>query len=336
MNGWRSKRLTAPLKLTTADAWTRYQRNGYDWDMHGTLYTPEKETDPRRAFVFFHGGAGSEKIMDLTPDGRPGLARVLAAQGFKVLALTYPGHYPLGGVWKQPIAERNPIYLKDRDLPARGNLGPQLEMHLQRHPAGRRAADRRALRRTRNHRLRSFHGRTDGRASHALFKEDESHRHRRLRQRRSRRLAARMEKSNRRGKVHRKTDRSRLTAFAGFVQGIGLRRSGGFDALGRRRRLHSSHQPAALADENQSLRQPAQCRRRHSRRISQAHRPAARGIFRSFAGARSQLAERRSACCSQSEKTTKATGSKATSSKTNARCSWAPSTPRRLAERTWF
>jgi hypothetical protein len=104
-------------QVTTTDAWTRYRRNGYDWDMHDTLYTPEKETDPHRAFVFFHGGAGSEKIMDLTPDGRPGLARVLAAQGFKVLALTYPGHYPLGGVWPQPIAERNPVYLKDRDLP---------------------------------------------------------------------------------------------------------------------------------------------------------------------------------------------------------------------------
>jgi hypothetical protein len=103
-------------KLTTTDAWARYRRNGYDWDMHGTLYTPEKETDPRRAFVFFHGGAGSEKIMDLTPDGRPGLARVLAAQGFRVLALTYPGHYPPGGVWKLPVAERNPIYLRDRDL----------------------------------------------------------------------------------------------------------------------------------------------------------------------------------------------------------------------------
>ena len=104
-------------KFTTADATARYQRNGYDWDMHGTLFTPEKETDPRRGFVFFHGGAGSEKIMDLTPDGRPGLARVLAAQGFKVLALTYPGHYPPGGVWKQPIPERNPIYLLDRALP---------------------------------------------------------------------------------------------------------------------------------------------------------------------------------------------------------------------------
>jgi hypothetical protein len=60
-------------KFGTADATVRYQRNGYDWDMHGTLYTPAKETDPRRAFVFFHGGAASEKIMDLTPDGRPGL-----------------------------------------------------------------------------------------------------------------------------------------------------------------------------------------------------------------------------------------------------------------------
>ena len=60
-------------KFGTADATVRYQRNGYDWDMHGTLYTPDKETDPRRAFVFFHGGAASEKIMDLTPDGRPGL-----------------------------------------------------------------------------------------------------------------------------------------------------------------------------------------------------------------------------------------------------------------------
>jgi hypothetical protein len=103
-------------ELATADAWIRFRRNGYDWDMHGTLYTPKKETDARRAFVFFHGGAGSEKIMDLTPDGRPGLARVIAAQGFKVLSLTYPGHYPPGGAWKLPVAERNPVYLMDRDL----------------------------------------------------------------------------------------------------------------------------------------------------------------------------------------------------------------------------
>lgn len=95
----------------------RFRRNGYDWDMHGSLYTPEKEVDGERAFVVFHGGAGSEKIMDLTPDGRPGIARILAAEGFKVLTLTYPGHYPPGGVWTEPVANRMPIYLFDRELP---------------------------------------------------------------------------------------------------------------------------------------------------------------------------------------------------------------------------
>ena len=40
-------------KFPATDVTARYQRNGYDWDMHGTLYTPEKEIDPRRAFVFF-------------------------------------------------------------------------------------------------------------------------------------------------------------------------------------------------------------------------------------------------------------------------------------------
>jgi len=105
-------------RFSSTDVTVRYHRNGYDWDMHGTFYTPEQERDSRRAFVFFHGGAGSEKIMDLTPDGRPGLARVAAAQGFKVLTLTYPGHYPPDGVWETPVAERMPVYLSDRELPA--------------------------------------------------------------------------------------------------------------------------------------------------------------------------------------------------------------------------
>jgi pimeloyl-ACP methyl ester carboxylesterase len=105
------------VKMSSQDVVARYNRNGYDWDIHATLFTPEKELDSNRALVFFHGGAGSEKIMDLTPDGRPGLARVVASQGFRVLALTYPGHYPKGGVWKQPIPERMPVYLMDRELP---------------------------------------------------------------------------------------------------------------------------------------------------------------------------------------------------------------------------
>jgi pimeloyl-ACP methyl ester carboxylesterase len=65
--------------------------------------------------------------MDLTPDGRPGLARVVASQGFKVLALTYPGHYPKGGVWKQPIPQRMPVYLMDRELPTEEILDRNLK-----------------------------------------------------------------------------------------------------------------------------------------------------------------------------------------------------------------
>jgi pimeloyl-ACP methyl ester carboxylesterase len=114
-------------KFSSEEVTIRYNRNGYDWDMHGTLFTPDQELNSNRAFVFFHGGAGSEKIMDLTPDGRPGLARVVAAQGFKVLTLTYPGHYPPGGVWKTEIPERMPIYLMDRQLSAEEILDRNLK-----------------------------------------------------------------------------------------------------------------------------------------------------------------------------------------------------------------
>src|SRR5262247_3962958 len=115
---WLSVQAPYPnVNFSTADVTARFQRNGYDWDMHGTLYTPEREVQANRAFVFFHGGAGSERVMDRTPDGRPGLARALASQGFKALALTYPGHYPPGGTWQAPPEQRNPIYLMDRDLP---------------------------------------------------------------------------------------------------------------------------------------------------------------------------------------------------------------------------
>ena len=103
--------------FTQREVITRFTRNGYEWDIHGALYTPAKEVDASLAFVFFHGGADSESVFDLTPDGRPGQARVLAAQGFTVLAITYPGHYPPGGRWLIPIPERQPLYLLDRDLP---------------------------------------------------------------------------------------------------------------------------------------------------------------------------------------------------------------------------
>ncbi|HTH97275.1 MAG TPA: alpha/beta fold hydrolase [Stellaceae bacterium] len=107
----------ATTPYTTRDVTARYARNGYDWDIHGTLYEPAREAKPGVGFVLFHGGAGSEKELLETPDGRPGLGAVLAAQGFRCLAITYPGHYPPGGAWTESVAERQPWYLLDRKLP---------------------------------------------------------------------------------------------------------------------------------------------------------------------------------------------------------------------------
>ncbi len=104
------------VPFTQKDVTTRFNRNGYDWDIQGILYEPETEVDRGIAIVMFHGGAGSSYGKDTTPDGRPGLPRVLASQGFKVLNLTYPGHYPPGGVWKESVAERQPWYLLDHRL----------------------------------------------------------------------------------------------------------------------------------------------------------------------------------------------------------------------------
>jgi hypothetical protein len=38
----------------------RFNRNGFDWDIHGTLVTPVGECR-KENFVLTHGGAGSEK-----------------------------------------------------------------------------------------------------------------------------------------------------------------------------------------------------------------------------------------------------------------------------------
>jgi hypothetical protein len=116
--------------FTVKEVTARFNRNGYDWDIHGRLYTPEKEVDPTIAITVTHGGAGSERIMDETPDGRPGVSRRLAAQGFKVLAMTYPGHYPPGGTWTVSVEERMPHYLLDKELPLKEILDRNLKCNF--------------------------------------------------------------------------------------------------------------------------------------------------------------------------------------------------------------
>src|SRR5262245_290410 len=39
------------VDFSVEEVTARYNRNGYDWDMHGTLYTPKKEVNSRLAFV---------------------------------------------------------------------------------------------------------------------------------------------------------------------------------------------------------------------------------------------------------------------------------------------
>lgn len=94
----------------------RYQHNGYDWDIHGSLHAPFKDAMPGHAFVLIHGGGVNELDFSTTPDGRPGLATVIAAQGFKVLTPSYPGLWPPGGRWTMPVTQRKPCYLLDRAI----------------------------------------------------------------------------------------------------------------------------------------------------------------------------------------------------------------------------
>ncbi|HWG06062.1 MAG TPA: hypothetical protein VG271_13695, partial [Beijerinckiaceae bacterium] len=98
------------------EAVVRFEANGFEWDVHGTLVGP-LGAQRREKFVLTHGGAGSEAELLQTPDGRLGLAVILANQGYQTLAMSFVGHFPRGGVWDVGVAERQPVYLLDRDLP---------------------------------------------------------------------------------------------------------------------------------------------------------------------------------------------------------------------------
>ncbi|MHA2405475.1 MAG: alpha/beta fold hydrolase [Candidatus Hermodarchaeia archaeon] len=97
----------------------RYHRNGYDWDIHGKLYTPNREVVSNTAIVMVHGGSVNESTFDRVPSNRPGWARIVAAQGFRVLTLSHPGLWPPGGVWPKNPAERKPFFLLDQAIDSR-------------------------------------------------------------------------------------------------------------------------------------------------------------------------------------------------------------------------
>lgn len=106
----------AHVPWTIKTVHTRFTRNGFDWDIRGSLLVPAREAMPGIGFVLLHGGAGSEMECVETPDRRPGLAALLAERGFRSLSISFPGHLPIEGYWSEPVETRQPKYIFDRQL----------------------------------------------------------------------------------------------------------------------------------------------------------------------------------------------------------------------------
>ena len=124
-------------KFTTARCSARYQRNGYDWDMHGTLYTPEKETDRTRLSFFFTAAPAAKRSWTSRPTAGLGWRACWPPKDFKVLALTYPGHYPPGGIWQHSRRRAHADLSAGSRTAEGGNSRSQSEMYFQRHSSGR-------------------------------------------------------------------------------------------------------------------------------------------------------------------------------------------------------
>lgn len=111
--------IMAPFPTTNysiREVTARYRRNGYDWDIHGRLYIPTESVNSQITVLMLHGGGVNELSFDKALNGRPGWARVIASQGYKVLSVSYPGQWPPDGIWKKPVKERTPIFLFDREI----------------------------------------------------------------------------------------------------------------------------------------------------------------------------------------------------------------------------
>ena len=266
-------RLTAPRQLTTADAWTRYQRNGYDWDMHGTLIHAGERNRSASGFRFFSRRRGQRK--DHGSDARRQTRIGARAGGPRIQSAGAHLSGPLPARRRMATTDRRSAIrsisriaicrqdeISDRNLKCTFNVILQgAGLLTDEHFAGRE--------------IIGFGHSTGGP------------------------MAAHLTRFSKKTKVigivgfgsggpdgwrlewRNKTGAEKYTEkpidHVSRRSPDSFKESGYIDpedlnAMGWRRRLHSSRQPAALADENESLRQSAQCRHRHSRRISQAHR----------------------------------------------------------------
>ena len=96
----------------------------FQWDIHGRLFTPARNSITDMAAVMVHGGAANEYEFIFTPDGpeeypdlsktdpakaRAGVAQHIASLGIPVLAISLPGHYSRQP-WP-PIPERRPEFI---------------------------------------------------------------------------------------------------------------------------------------------------------------------------------------------------------------------------------
>jgi hypothetical protein len=113
----------------------------FEWDIHGRLFTPTRESLPGIAVALTHGGAANEYEFIFTPDGpeqyadltklsttesRVGVAQHIASLGIPVLTISLPGHYSRTP-WP-PISDRRPEFLMG-EIPGDAELKNRLAVY---------------------------------------------------------------------------------------------------------------------------------------------------------------------------------------------------------------
>lgn len=106
----------SPDKLGYRARWHahRYTYYGLPWDITGLYLEPIKPASALPVLVYINGGSANFYEFFVDPLNNPGLGQYLA-QRIPVLLVSIPGNYRHGG-WPDPIPQRRPQYVLDRDL----------------------------------------------------------------------------------------------------------------------------------------------------------------------------------------------------------------------------